>query len=186
MRTIAIALGVGLVTLCGCQQKDAQETGQSGPDPVILHQAMKDIVAPQAQVLWDITNNAMNNNGDIDPALLKPADWARIADAGAQLKAKAHALAAATQITVAAPGEKIQDQESPGGSSAADVKRFIDADRQGFSDMAGTLASSADEFVAAARARDTARLAVPVQGLDEVCEACHVKYWYPQQVSQKK
>ena len=186
MRTIAIALGAGLVALCGCQQKDAQETGHGGSNPLVLHQAMKGVVAPQAQVLWDITNGAMNSNGDIDPALLKPADWARIADAGAQLKAKAHALAAATQIIVAAPGEKIQDEESPGGSNAANVKGFIDADRQGFSDMASTLASSADEFVAAARARDTVRLTAPVQGLDQVCEACHVKYWYPQELGPKK
>ena len=175
MRSMAIVLSVGLLLLSGCERKPT----------VVLHDAMKDVVAPQAQIVWDVANNAQDDDGKPDPSKLTDGDWAKIADAGRKLKDQATAISDAAHLTVAPPGQKIQDEENSGASTAAQVQGFIAADPQGFAAFAKTLAEQADKFTGAAQSRDAAKLADAAGSLDQVCESCHVKYWYPQQAAGK-
>jgi cytochrome c556 len=97
------------------------------------------------------------------------------------LKAVAEAVSHVDDFAVARAGVKLQDEENSGASNAVQVKGFIDADRKTFVAMAKTLSASADAVAAAARTRDGAKLAAVSGELDQVCESCHVRYWYPQQ-----
>ena len=186
MKVFVIVLGAGLLVLGGCQKQSPKDSKHADAQPVVLHDAMENVVAPQAQILWDVSNRATNDHGDPDPSRLTEADWTRMIDAGGKLKVQATGLANAKRLTVALPGEKLQGEQNPGASSATQVGRFIAADRQGFSNMAQALAGSADEFIAAAKARDAARLGRVADSLDQICESCHVQTWYPQQVAAPK
>ncbi|BAV64454.1 hypothetical protein SCLO_1014140 [Sphingobium cloacae] len=182
MKNIALVAICLPLILTACQKHSAHAGGtevRSG----VLHEAMKDVVAPQAQILWDVSNRGMNDEGAPDGSRLTDEDWAKIIAAGASLEAKATELAETKKIVVARPGETIQDQENPGASTPQQVQAFIDKDPESFSAMAQALAQSGKEFSEAAKQRDAVKLAALSGALDQVCEDCHLRYWYPQQAT---
>jgi hypothetical protein len=150
------------------------------PAPTI-HAAMKDVIAPQAQALWDVGNEAMDDNGNPDAKRLSAAQWAQLATAGQKVKDMSLALAMVDRPVVVAPGATIQGEGDPNSSSAKQVQGFVDANPAGFAEQARKLAAVADDFVVAAKARDAAKLGLASGNLDQVCEDCHMQYWYPQQ-----
>ena len=151
--------------------------------PSTLKTAMTNVVDPQAQILWNASNKTYKEDGSTDPTRLSEADWMAVLGAGEKLQAQANAWAS-TRIVVAAPREKIRDEGNPGASNSMQVQKYIDADRQGFSAFAKLLAANAAQFVAASKRRDAAKLAEASGELEELCEACHREFWYPQLASQ--
>ena len=151
-----------------------------------LIEVMERVVVPASKALWDVSNVAQDDNGNVAASRISVADWKQIEDAATQMKAAAEALAGAARVTVAPPGVAIQDQASSGSSSARQVQGFIDADPSGFIARAKALAASAETMRLAASTRNVSQFGDAVGALDGVCEECHVKYWYPQQMSLKE
>lgn len=147
-------------------------------DVLYVRGAMQQEVNAATNALWDIGNNAMNDTGGLDPAQMDDAKWARLAEAAAALKLEAEKMAAAGTIKAAAPGQ--EKVEEPGAYSMEDVQSYIDADPQSFRDLATGLANHAQSISDAAKSRDAEAAGLLVGELDQVCEACHAKYWYPQ------
>lgn len=152
------------------------------PAPTV-YEAMKDVIAPQTQVVWDVSNDLMDDDGNPVASRLSDAQWEQIAAASQRIRDMSLALAMADPVRAAAPGVKIDGEGNPEGSTAAQVQGFIDADRATFAEDAKALAASAEALVTAARAKDAARASDVAGTLDQVCEACHQKFWYPQQAA---
>jgi cytochrome c556 len=148
--------------------------------PNMVVPLMKDVVAPQANVLWDVGNRGMDDDGNPDISKLKPADWANLAKASQAMKDAATAMAA-PGIKAAPAGFKLDGEGSPGVATVAQIQAAIDKDPQGFVAHANALGKTADAFIAAAKAKDAKLLADASGGLDTVCEDCHMKYWYPKE-----
>ena len=171
------ALPLLLVASALCVTAGAVTTAASGTK---LHHLMKDIVSIQTQAIWDVGNNAQDNDGNPDPAKIKAADWNRLLRAGRQVKEAAQLLAHTDHVVVAAPGEAIEDEEDPGAFNAARVQSTIEANPAAFRAFASALAASMDEVLNAARAKDALKLADVSGRLDQVCENCHKQFWYPE------
>ena len=172
-------LAMTTLLAAGCSPK--------GPTPTI-NASMTQVIAPQTQTIWDITNRAINAKGDgLEASKISDADWVKLEKAALKLGARAHVLADAAHVTSAAPGETIMGQDAVGAPSpightwdAADAKRvqaFIDAKPALFAKRAGILAQSADTIVWAARAKDSKALYREASGMDEVCDGCHQPFW---------
>ena len=174
MKSVSFVFALGLAGAIACA------AGASPPDRN-LHELMKQVVAVQTQVIWDIGNRALNDAGNPDPSKIKDADWKKIATTGGSLKDAANALADAKQIVAAAPGQKIADEQNPGSLNAKGVQKAIDANPQLFRAMARQLAVSMDQIVQSTRTRDAAKFLDVSGRLDQVCEQCHVQFWYPEQ-----
>lgn len=144
-----------------------------------VHDAMKDVVAPQTQAIWDVGNAALDDDGNPDASRVTAAQWQQVADAAGRLKDVSLALAMAEHPIAAAPGAKLDGEEN--GANAAQVQRLIDANPKAFAGHARTLAAAADGLVAAASDKDVAKLADISGTIDQDCEACHVQFWYPEQ-----
>ncbi len=154
-------------------------TAQAGEGDVLyVRGAMQQEINATTNELWDVGNNAMNDTGGLDPAQMDDAKWTRLANAAAALKLEADKMASASNIHAAAPGQ--EKVEEPGAYSMEDVQSYIDADPQSFRDLAAGLAKHAEAIAATAKARDAENAGLLVGELDQVCEACHAKYWYPQ------
>lgn len=177
MKFAVLALTAALATAAGVEASMAQE------GVVLLHPLMKDIAAPQAQVLWDVGNRGMDDDGNPSAKNLKPADWTKLALAAELMKGAATKLADAPKVAVGAPGTKLQDEDAPGAKTAVQIQDFIDADPKGFAEHARLLATVSDEFAVAAKARDVVKLQAASGRLDEICEGCHTKYWYPDEAA---
>lgn len=145
-----------------------------------LHDLMKNVVAVQTQVIWDVGNNAQDDKGNPDATKLKPADWSKAAAAAGKVKEAAQTLANAAHVMAAAPGQKIDGEgTTPGAFGAKQVQKAIDANPKVFKAFAQQLTASMDEIVAAAKVKDAAKLFDVSGRLDQECEGCHTQFWYP-------
>lgn len=151
--------------------------GPKTPPPTI-HTSMTDVVAPQAQVIWDITNRSYNTAGDgFDPAKISAADWAKLRVAGRRLKERGNILAKVHDIRAADPGAPIMGSGEAGAPTVQQIQAFIDADRAGLAEHARDLAQAGATVEKAAKHKDLAPLYKVASGLDDVCDGCHEKYW---------
>ncbi|WP_180982624.1 cytochrome c [Methylocella silvestris] len=140
---------------------------------------MKDVVAPQTQIVWDVGNKAMDDKGEADASKLTDDDWKKIIDAGDAVSRRLKALAGADHLKAAQSGVKIQSEGNPGAWGAADVQKAIDADPKEFKVQAMKLAAALDATVTAAKARNAQSLQDNANQIDSICEDCHKQYWYP-------
>ncbi|BBC72019.1 conserved hypothetical protein [Altererythrobacter sp. B11] len=163
---LSIGLGAGVL---------AQPGADDGT--LYIRQLMQADVNPAILEIWDVGNNAMNDEGGIDPAKMDQARWDRLAAAAGSLAAASRTIAAADRISAAMPGNM---ETAEGEISMADVQRYIDADTDGLKELALEQADHADRLVTAAKARDAATAGELVAGMDLVCESCHARYWYPE------
>jgi hypothetical protein len=171
-KSLVLLFGSGLLFTIAC----AGDTSRSAD----LQELMKE-VAVQAQVIWDVGAGAIDDEGNPDGSKLNAADWDSIVSAGGKGKNVAKSLVEAKQLVIAAPGQKISGEENPGAFNAQDVEHAIAANPQAFSGFAQALEMSMDEIVNAARTRDAAKLFEVSGSLDQICEQCHLQFWYPEQ-----
>jgi hypothetical protein len=141
---------------------------------------MKSVIIPQAQIIWDITNGALDDNGNIDPAQLERKEWKRLAKAGMRLNDTALSLAATSPLKVVAPGATAEDSGGSATLSLEQVQTLIDSQPEAFKEELRAFASTSAQLAAAARKRDGAALNMQLGRLNEGCETCHQKFWYPQ------
>lgn len=171
--------------VCGVLLVTCAMGAETAATPNLRH-LMKDIVAPQTQVIWDATNNAMDGNGDPDPTKLKPEDWAKLAAAAGKVKAACQNLATAPHVLAAAPGEKLEGEGgAAGGFGAKQVQQAIDANPKAFQAFAQQLTGSMDEIISAAKTKNAKQVFDVSNRLDQECEHCHKQFWYPDVASQR-
>jgi cytochrome c556 len=145
-----------------------------------LHELMKNVVAIQTQVIWDVGNNAQDDSGNPDATKMKPADWAKVGAAAAKVKDAAQKLATAPKVMAAAPGQKIDGEGgTPGAFGAKEVQKAIDAKPKVFQAFAVQLTKSMEELITASKAKDAKKLFDVSGRLDQECEGCHMQFWYP-------
>jgi len=179
-RAIAVAaLALAVLLAVGCSPK---------PPPPTVNASMTQVMAPQTQTIWDITSHAFNARGDgLDAAKISPADWAKLEEAGRQLRDRALLLANAPHVIAAAPGETIMGADAVGApskigntwdaASARQVQAMIDANPKLFAERARILADAGGTVVKASKTQDVGPLYKVSSGMDEVCDGCHQKFW---------
>lgn len=147
----------------------------------VVQVLMQSKVNPMGLALWDITNPAIGADGNLDPKKISAANWARLLEIGKALEEAGRTLATSGGVLAALPGAKLQDEGTAAGASkAADVQRYLDAKPAVFRTHALALQKTGASVVTAATKKDLKILSDVSNGLDEVCEKCHVIFWYPQ------
>jgi hypothetical protein len=172
MAAVALGLAVAGIVLAA----DAPKT--------VLQVTMITKVNPQGLALWDITNGAMDDKGDLSGSKLAAAHWAKLAEIGNALQSAGQALSTKSGVLAALPGAKLQDEGNSGASTAADVQRYLDDKPEVFRKHALELQQTGANAIAAAKKHDVKKLAAISEALDEVCESCHLEFWYPKQKKQ--
>jgi hypothetical protein len=173
MKSSLFLIGCGFVAAGVC----VADTAPAAPN---LHELMKNVVAIQTQVIWDVGNNAQDDSGNPDASKMKAADWAKVAGAAGKVRDAAQALAKAPHVMAAAPGQKIDGEGgTPGAFGAKEVQKVIDAKPKVFQAFAVQLTQSMEELIAASKAKDAKKLFDVSGRLDQECEGCHMQFWYP-------
>lgn len=154
----------------------ATAVGQTAA-PLDVRAAMQQRVNPATLAIWDVGNNAMNDEGGIDPAQMDDAKWAQLAKAAGDLSAAGEAMASAGAYLAAAPDNtEVGEGEVPMEA----VQKHIDSDPKLFGQMAAAMAAHADKLSAAVEAKDAAAAGDLIAAMDGVCESCHARFWYPE------
>jgi cytochrome c556 len=137
-------------------------------------------IAVTRQLAYALSVIAMLGVGNADASRLTAADWSKLTDAAGKVRDVAQTLAKSAHVVAAAPGVKIDGEGNADALGAKQVQAALDANPQEFQAFSQALATSMDQVVAAAKARNAAKLFDVSGALDEVCENCHVKFWYPE------
>jgi cytochrome c556 len=138
---------------------------------------MQQRVNPAMLAIWDVGNNALNDEGGIDPKLMDAGKWNQVAEAADQLAAVGKDMAGAGSFIAAAPDNS---EVAEGEIAMTAVQQHIDGDPAGLKQMAAAFADHAQRLATAARAQDAASAGDLISEMDGVCETCHARYWYPE------
>jgi hypothetical protein len=147
------------------------------PATLDVRAVMQQRVNPAMLAIWDVGNNALNDEGGIDPKLMDAGKWAQVAEAADQLAAVGKDMAGAQSFIAAAPDNT---ETADGEITMTAVQQHIDGDPDGMKQMASAFADHAQRLATAARAQDAASAGDLISEMDGVCETCHARYWYPE------
>src|SRR5690554_566303 len=152
--------------------------GSSAPTEVVdVRAEMQQHINPAMLGIWDVTNNAMDDQGAIDPARMDAGKWRQIAAAAEQLAQSGLRMTAPAPLVAASPGNtEVGEGEIP----MADVQRHLDSDPRLFRQMASAFAAHSTRLAEAATGQNAAATGDLVAAMDGVCESCHGRFWYPE------
>ena len=155
----------------------AASRAASNAPAATLQELMETRIDPAADSLWDSVAFIASEKGEEDRRPRTPAEWAAVRNEAGKL------IEAAGELEV--PGRRVStllSSPGPGELSSADIQLRIDAKFADFAKRARVLQSAAQRALAAIDARDADALMNAGGVIDAACEACHIVYWYPQQL----
>ena len=158
----------------------AAVAGASEPEELDVRQAMVEGVNPATLAIWDVGNNALDEDGGLDPALMDDAAWARLHEAAQSLATYGHGMANAHGIRASGP-DLVEGKVPEGAASREQIQAMIDGNPDGFRAHSAEMERQARAIADAAAARDLEAAGPLINQLDGMCESCHLDYWYPDQ-----
>jgi hypothetical protein len=137
---------------------------------------MDSVVDPSSDYLWESVATIVTRKGTEERRPRTPDEWKEV-------RRRAIALMEGTNLLimdgrlVAHAGEK---SENPGIElGPEEIKAVIDSDRAAFIKFAHALHDAGGKALAAIDKKDADALSDAGETIDEACEQCHLKYWYP-------
>ena len=172
---------VAVVFTCLGMGAAASLAGEPGRPQATVQELMDTRIDPAADALWDSVAFIASEKGDEDRRPRTPAEWAAV-------RQKALALIKGAS-DLGLPGRQVsalQTTPGPGELRASEIEHLIEADPTSFAKRARALGSAARTALAAIDAKDADALMNAGGVIDAACEACHVVYWYPKQLQDRK
>lgn len=185
--SVAAALCGGMLILAGCAKHEASAPaapsltaalpGGLQPEASILD-LMLEFIDPNAEQLWESVAAVSAKTGVEEHHPRTDVEWKAVRRKALTLMEAANLLVIEGR-PVARPG---QDLEEPGDSddlTPAQAQAEIDRDRASFVGFARALQIAAGEMLEAIDRLDPDAFLEAGAVLDEACEGCHRRFWYP-------
>jgi hypothetical protein len=139
---------------------------------------MQSEVDPSADALWESVATISNEKGIEERQPRTDEEWAAVRRHAITV-IEASNLLVMDGRRVVAEGKKLEDSEVEGILKPEEIQKAIDGDRASFVERAHALHSAGIAILAAIDSRNVPALSAAGGALDEACENCHLKYWYP-------
>jgi hypothetical protein len=188
----AVLLGI---LLAGCAPKqDSSVTAQSGqstapaPSPLKPIAGIQDVMAgmidPAADFLWASVSTTVSGKETVEKQPRTEEEWAEVRRQ-ALILAEGANLIMMDGRHVVKEGVTLEDHGTPGNLTAAESEQAIAQNRASFIAFAQALRDVGASMLAAADAKNPQGLIDAGDTMDQVCEGCHLQFWYPgQQIPQ--
>lgn len=191
-RTKIVAGALVLTVLAGCNQPSAPAvqtaatppTAAAAPSPFKLtasiQELMDSVVDPNADELWDSVATIVTKKGVEERQPRTDEEWT-------QQRRHAIALIESTNLLVmpgrklVPVGGKVLDQDVQGVLTPEAGQKKLDEQHETFVGFAHALRDVGEKFIAAIDAKNTQAMMDAGAEMDEVCEGCHLTFWYPDQ-----
>jgi len=154
----------------------ASTSGADFRTTATIKDIMDSVVDPSADYIWDSVSTIVTRKGIDERRPRTDMEWKEV-------RRRAIALVEATNLLimdgrkVAKPGEKSENPEVELGPD--DIQGLIDADHASLVKFAHGLHDAGMKALAAIDKKDADALSDSGEAIDEACEQCHLKYWYP-------
>jgi len=191
LRTIASCSVLGIL-LAGCAPKqESTVTAQSGPaappptasplEPIAgVQDVMAAMIDPAADFLWESVSTTVTENKTVEKQPRTDAEWAEVRRQAIILTEGANLLMMEGRHVVK-EGSHLEDHGTPGNLTAAQSEQAIAANRGSFIAFSQALRDVGVSMLGAADARNPQGLIDAGDTMDQVCEGCHLEFWYPGQ-----
>ena len=180
---IAIA---GLLAACSKAPPDSTpEAGAPAPSAAAIktvagvQDIMNYMVDPAADFLWESVSTTETAEGIEEKQPRTDEEWREVHKHAILLTEGANLLLIDRHVV--GEGRNLEDHGTPGNLTAAESEEAIRKDRQTYQTFALALRDVGEAFVAAADNRDPKAIVDAGDTMDQVCEGCHLKFWYPGQ-----
>lgn len=188
----ATAMGacLALAVLASCAKKeDAPPPAAAAPAPASVATTtisadasildlMKGPIATNSDALWNAVGTESTATGTKDLAPSSDAEWAALRQKAQELIDAAKALTTEGRV-VAHPGQTLKEPAGKGDFTPEQAQVEISKDRGAFTAFATAMQGVGGEYIAAIDKKDVDAIGEAGGKLDEVCEACHTRFWYP-------
>jgi hypothetical protein len=177
---IGFSAAGALVALAGCSAHSAPTSHpESAIQPIAtIQELMQAEVDASADSIWDAVESTTSKAGEEEKQPRTAEEWEAIRRNTIVL------IEAGNLLTV--DGRRISrapfPAEAEGALNSVDIERRVAGNRAAFNQYALTLRDTARTMLAAIDAKDPKALVTAGGVLDEVCESCHLTFWYPNQV----
>jgi hypothetical protein len=187
-RGLSIAAMLAVVLLPGCARQQAAPPADTvklsaalpaglTPEASVLD-LMLDFVDPNADDLWASVATISSKKGVEERRPRTDAEW-NLARRRALTLAESANLLVVEGRQVAHPGQQLEEPGGEGDYTPAQAQAEIDKDRGSFTGFAAVLQESSRKLLAAIEKRDIDAFLEAGGDLDEACETCHRRFWYP-------
>ncbi len=177
---------VAVMLLAGC----AKQGSAPPPAPVLAARLpvglapeasvldlMLELIDPNADELWESVATISTRAGVEERQPRTDAEWKAVRRKALLLVEGANLLVVEGRV-VAHPGQKLEET-GEGDLTPEQAQLEIDKDRASFVSFAAALQTSSRKLLGAIDKRDTDLFLAAGGELDEACEACHTRFWYP-------
>jgi cytochrome c556 len=194
MRTTAVMAGGacaallgGLLVLAGCAgaKEEAADkevlaaTLPAGLQPqASILDLMLEFIDPNADEMWESVAIVSTSTGVEEHHPRTDAEWKAVRRKALTVMESANLLVIEGR-PVAHPGQELEEPGGEGDYTPAQAQVQIDGDRRSFVAFAGLLQAAAGEMLKAIDQRDPDAFLEAGGVLDEACEKCHRRFWYP-------
>jgi len=170
--------------LVACAPKPAAEATapKAAPSPLKPVASVIDLMAgqvdPSADFLWESVATVSTTKGIEERQPRTDAQWAEVRFKALQLVEASNLLMFDGRV-VGHPGQKLSEPGGAGDFTPEQAQAAVAADHAAFVAFAEALRGAAELMLTAIEKRDTNAMLESGGAVDEACEACHRKYWYP-------
>jgi len=165
-----------LVCLAFCVSCAKQKPEAEYRPTTTIRDLMDGIVDPAADTIWNSVSTTITKEGTEEKAPHTDQEWGTVRHSAIALLEASNLL----QIPgrqVAMPGQR---NEQGIELQPEQIETLINQDRQAWITLAHGLHDAATLALHAAEAKDPAKVLESGDAIDNACEHCHQKYWYPQ------
>jgi hypothetical protein len=145
-----------------------------------IQDIMKDMIDPAADFLWESVSTTETLEGVEEKQPRTDQEWAEVRKQALILAESANLILMQGRH-VAREGQALEDHGTPGNLTAEEAEQAIAADRATFEGFGQALHDVGVAFIKAADDRSPQGILDAGETMDQVCEGCHLKFWYPGQ-----
>ncbi len=180
-----VAAYFGLALLMSACQKETASPAATTASAFKLTAGVQDIMAlqvdPSADAIWESFGVVVTKDGTHEHKPVTEGDWAKVHGHALVLIEAANLLLMDGRRVAREGVQKLEDHGTPGNLSAEESQQAIDADRPTFVSFATALRDVGNDILRNVEARNIDAIMEAGAALDQVCEGCHLKFWYPGQ-----
>jgi len=182
--TVATLIGVGLVLLGACSPKPAAQAPApaSNAPPLKPVASVLDLMLSEvdanADSLWESVATVSTTKGIEERQPRTPEDWKKVRFEALGLIEAANLLMMDGRM-VAHPGQQLDEPGGQGDFTPEQAQAAIDANRSTFTSYARALQDTGLLMLKAIEDKNADAMLEAGGALDEACEQCHLKFWYP-------
>jgi hypothetical protein len=170
--------------LAACAPKPAAEATATaaGPSPLKPVASVIDLMAgqvdPAADFLWESVATVSTTKGIEEKHPKTDAEWAEVRFKALQLIESMNLMVMDGRV-IAHPGQKLSEPGGQGDFTPEQSQEAVSKEHAAFVAYAEALRGAAELMLQAIEKRDTDAMLETGGAMDEACEACHRKFWYP-------